>query len=120
MNKYISNLMTSCRAGSQKQDELTTLFGRCLVYVYTDTYDMQMSIPTTPPISTYYLYNFRPEDNVYEVQTQRNSSVVRIQLLLRQRRVCKSASFRVFASCQFVRRQKAEDRRAKTKESTED
>lgn len=87
--------MTSCRAEIQNQDELTTLFGRRLsqsVYlIYTDTYDMQMSIPTTPPISTYYLYNFRPEDSVYEVQTQRNSSVVRIQLLLRQRRVCESS-----------------------------
>lgn len=81
---------------------------------------MQMSIPTTPPISTYYLYNFRPEDSVYEVQTQRNSSVVRIQLLLRQRRVCESSCLRVFLSCQFVGRQKAADRRAKTEESAED
>lgn len=63
---------------------------------------MQMSIPTTPPISTYYLYNFRPEDSVYEVQTQRNSSAVRIQLLLRQRRVCESASLRVFESSRLL------------------
>lgn len=63
---------------------------------------MQMSIPTTPPISKYYLYNFRPEDSVYEVQTQRNSSVVRIQLLLRQRRVCVSSCLRVFASSRLL------------------